>query len=217
MKKLSILILMVAVSLTCVLVVHAQAAETLWMQADTTDYKTNETVTVTLHAISATPVQGFTAQIRYDPACLEPVNGTSPISGMSGLALPQAPGLADVSFASTTPLTANGLLAEVHFTALKGCQTRLYIETAALVVRNESGFAAPVSGVNINHDEVTLNVDNAQGSPQPTSPGESVLPLAPTVFSETKPINWQMILWLGLAGVLVASILGLYKVAGSRQ
>jgi len=37
----------------------------------------------------------------------------------------------DGSYASTTPQTVNGVLAEVRFTALQGCQTGLYLESAA--------------------------------------------------------------------------------------
>ena len=172
MRFFSVLILFVIFSFTSVLTVNAQAAEIIWIQANTTTYKTGETVTATINAITAMPIQGFTAQIRYDPACLQPVNATSPISGMNGLAVPQASGLVDASFASTTPQTANGVLAEVRFTALKGCQTNLTIETAALVIRNESGFAAPLTGVSIDNKAVVLNIDSAVGTPQPVVSGE---------------------------------------------
>jgi hypothetical protein len=220
MKNLSALILFVVLSLASVTMAHAQTAETLWLQSNSAAYKTRETVTVTINAISATPIQGFTAQIRYDPACLQPEKGTSPIPGMNGLAVPQEAGLADVSFASTTPQMAHGLLAELQFTALKGCQTSLKLESAALVIRNESGFATPVTGVNIDQNAVLLNIDSAVGNPQPEVSGASesdasVLPLAPTVFPEKKPINWRLAGWLALAGVVVTFIIGLYKFMGS--
>jgi len=171
MKIFSALMLFVALSLASVFAVSAQTAETLWIQTNTTAYKTGETVTVMINGITATPIQGFTAQIRYDPACLQPINSTSPISGMNGLAVPQALGLADVSFASTTPQTANGVLAEVRFTALKGCQTSLVVETAALVIRNESGFAAPITGVKVDQNAIALNIDSAVGNPQRVTTG----------------------------------------------
>ncbi len=211
MKKLFALILFVVVSLSSVVTVNAQTAESLWIQANGTSYKTNETASIMINGISTTPIQGFTAQIRYDPACLQPVNSTSPISGMNGLAVPQASGLADVSFASTTPQTANGVLAEVRFTALKGCQTSLNIESAALVVRNESGFAVPVSGVNINQNPIVLNIDSTVGTPQPEATGESVLPLAPTAPHGPKHFNWIVALSLALGGVLIIFIIGLFK------
>ena len=107
MKIFSTLILIVVLSLASFFIVNAQTAETIWLQASTTTYKTNETVTITINGISATPIQGFTAQIRYDPSCLQPVNSISPISGMNGLAVPQEAGLVDASFASTTPQVAN--------------------------------------------------------------------------------------------------------------
>jgi len=212
MKIFSALILFVVVSLTSVFTVKAQTAETFWIQTNTTAYKTKETVTVTINAISATPIQGFNAQVRYDPSCLQPVNGTSPIPGMNGLAVPQVSGLADASFASTTPQMANGVLAELRFTALKGCQTSLNLETAALVVRNESGFAVPITGVNINQNAIALNIDSEVGSPQPEVSEASALPLVPTNSPESKPVNWRMIGLLALVVILITFIIGLFAV-----
>jgi hypothetical protein len=143
--------------------VSAQSAESIWLEANTMAYKTGETVIVTVKANSATPIQGFTFQIRYDPACLQPTNAASPIQGMNGLYLPQTEGLVDASFASTTPQTANGVLAEVHFSALAGCQTNLILESAGLAIRDASGFAAPLPGVAVSEQNVALNIDHAVG------------------------------------------------------
>ena len=214
MRFFSVLILFIVFSFMSVFNVNAQAAESIWIQANTTSYKTGETVTVTINALAATPVQGFTAQIRYDPACLQPVNATSPITGMNGLAVPQASGLVDASFASTTPQTANGVLAEVRFTALKGCQTNLTIETAALVIRNESGFAAPLTGVSIDQNAVVLNIDSAVGNPQPVGSGESVLPLAPTILPEPEPVNWWVVVLLVLlVGIAITTVVVVLKLS----
>lgn len=215
MKKIFASLMLVALSLTIALTVNAQAAESIWLQADTTTYKTKETIIVTVNGISATPIQGFTAQIRYDPACLEPVNSVSPISGMNGLPVPQVSGLADLSFASTTPQMANGALAEVRFTALKGCQTSLHMESAALVIRNESGFAAPIPGVNVTQNSIAVNIDSTMGIPQPTASGNSALSLAPNSFPKTQPLDWKVIAWASMAGVLVLFVAGLYKLMGS--
>ena len=217
MKYFSALILFIALSFTLVFPVNAQAAESIWIQANPAAYKTGETVTATINAFSATPIQGFTAQIRYDPACLQPVNATSPISGMNGLAVPQASGLVDASFASTTPQTANGVLAEVRFTALKGCQTNLAIETAALVIRNESGFAAPLTGITVDQKTVVLNIDSAVATPQAPQPasGESVLPLAPTVLpQQSSPINWWVVVLLVLlVGIAITTVVVVFKLS----
>jgi len=125
MKSTTALILAIILSFSFVFTAHAQTSESIWLTASTTSFKTGETVTVLVNAASVTQIQGFTFQIRYDPACLKPVNAASPISGMNGLGLPQTPGLVDASFASTVPQTANGVLAEVRFEALGGCQTKL--------------------------------------------------------------------------------------------
>ena len=212
MKKLSLLFLLVVVSLVSVGTAQAQAAESLWIQTNTTAYKTNETVTVTINGTSATPIQGFTAQIRYDPSCLQPESGTSPISAMNGLAVPQQSGLADVSFASTTPQTANGMLAELRFKTLKSCQTSLTVESAAMVVRSEAGLAVPIPGIQINQTPLMLSIDGAKGNPQPEQSGESVLPLAPTITSKTSAIPWRTIGLLSLAGVVLSFIVGLFVV-----
>ena len=212
MKKLSLLALLVIISLVSVGTAQAQAAESLWIQTNATAYKTNETVMVTVNGNSATPIQGFTAQIRYDPSCLQPESGTSPISGMNGLAVPQQAGIADVSFASTTPQSATGVLAELRFKTLKGCQTNLTVESAALVVRSEAGLAVPIAGINIDQTPLMLNIDNAEGNPQPEIVGDSVLPLAPTVTSKASAIPWRTIGLLSLAGVILSFIIGLFVV-----
>lgn len=211
MKSFSRLILFIVLSCTSVFAVNAQTAHAIWMQTNTSAYKTGETVTVLLNGASATPIQGFTAQIRYDPACLQPVNSTSPIPGMNGLAVPQVSGMVDASFASTTPQVVNGVLAEIRFTTLKGCQTSLTIETAALVIRNESGFAVPLTGVTINQNAIGLNIDSAVGISQPLESGESVLPLAPTIFPEPKPVKWLSVVWLALMAGIVIFIIVVYK------
>lgn len=181
----------------------AQTAESIWLTASTTAYKTGETVLVTLNTSSATSIQGFTFQIRYDPSCLRPVNASSPIPGMNGLPLPQLTGLVDGSYASTTPQTVSGILAEVRFTALKGCETGLYLESAALAVRNAEGFAAPLSGVTVGERNVSISVDNEVGTTQPSQPESgSVLPLDPPEADRGIP-GWMLI---GLALAILAGL-----------
>ena len=195
--------------------VSAQTAESIWLTASTTAYKTGETVLVTLNASSATPIQGFTFQIRYDPACLRPVSASSPIPGMTGLPLPQLTGLADGSYASTTPQIANGILAEVTFTALKGCQTGLMLESAALAIRNVDGFAAPLSGVLIGERNVSLYIDKEVGvaqAPQP-EPG-STLPLNPPEVDHRIP---GRMIEIGIAILVGLLTFGAYKLFRLRM
>jgi hypothetical protein len=181
-KSFTTFLLAIIFTFAAVFKVNAQSAETIWLTASTTAYKTGETVIVMVNAISGTLVQGFTFQIRYDPACLQPVNATSPISGMNGLQLPQTTGLVDASFASTTPQTVNGVLAEVRFVTLSGCQTNLTLESAALAIRNASGFAAPLAGVAVGEKNVALNIDKAIG----TSATQPVVG-TPLILGETPP------------------------------
>lgn len=198
----------VATLLTLALVVNvsAQSTESIWLTANTTAFKTGETVVVTVNAASATPIQGFTFQIRYDPACLRPTNASSPIPGMNGLPLPQLIGLADGSYASTTPQTINGVLAEVRFTALKGCQTNLMLESAALAIRNEAGFAAPLPGVTLGEKNIALNIDKEVVEPQAGQPvSGALLQLTPPPATNQGIPGW-------LIGVLTVLLVvgGLY-------
>ena len=141
-----------------------------------------------LNANSATPIQGFTFQIRYDPACLRPVNASSPIPGMNGLPLPQLTGQVDGTYASTTPQTVNGLLAEVRFISLGGCQTNLSLESAALAIRNAEGFAAPLTSVTIGEKNIALNIDKEVAAAQSAQPiSGSILPLDPPATEQGIP------------------------------
>jgi len=180
---------------------RAQAPESVWLAADTTAYQSGDTVVVTVNGQSATPIQGFTFQIRYDPACLKPVNAASPIAGMNGLLLPQTSGLVDASFASTTPQTANGVLAEVQFLSLAACQTNLVLESAALAIRNQSGFAAPLSGIGTGARSVALNIGPGTGAAKPTQPVVGT-PLPLGVETTSSP---NLVLWGGL--ILVVMLL----------
>jgi hypothetical protein len=162
-RHIASLIILTVICILAATPALAQSPESIWLIASTTSFKTGETVIVTIHAESSTPIQGFTFQIRYDPACLKPLNAASPIPGMNGLLLPQSPGLADASFASTTPQAVSGALAEVRFTALGGCQTALILESAALAIRNESGFAAPLPGVTVGENTISIFIDPAPG------------------------------------------------------
>src|SRR6266498_1391755 len=184
MKSVTVLLLAILLTFTVVISVSAQTTEGIWLTANNTAYKTGETVIVSLNASSATPIQGFTFQIRYDPACLKAVNASSTVPGMNALPLPQISGLADGSYASTSPQTVNGVLAEVRFTALKGCQTNLILESAALAIRNESGFAAALPGVTVDEKNVALIIDKEVVDVQATEPvSGAVLPLDPPVLA----------------------------------
>lgn len=165
MKKFA-LTLIALICLFVVIPVKAQSAESIWITASTNSFKTGETVIVTVNGSSATPIQGLTFQIKFDPACLQAVNAASPIPGMNGLSLPQLSGLVDASFASTTPQVANGILAEVRFITLGACQTNVTLESAALVIKNESGFAAPLAGVALGEKSLPFTVSAEKGTSQ---------------------------------------------------
>ncbi|MEW6086342.1 MAG: cohesin domain-containing protein [Chloroflexota bacterium] len=188
----------------------AQSLESIWLTASTTEYKTGETVLVTVNAASSTPIQGFTFQIRYDPACLRPVNASSPVPGMNGLPLPQLAGVVDGSYASTAPQIVNGILAEVRFIALKGCQTNLALESAALAVRDGNGFAAPLASVIVGERNVSLFIDPEVGVAQTPSESGSILPLEPPA-EEPVSITGGVIGFL-LILLILGVLFGMYQV-----
>ena len=196
----------------------AQTAESIWLTASTTTYKTGETVIIAFNASSVTPIQGFTFKIRYDPSCLEPVNASSPIPGMNGLPLPQLTGLVDGSYASTTPQAVNGILAEVRFTALKGCQTGLYLEDAALVIRDAEGFAIPVSGVSIGEQNVSLYIDKEVGVANSSQlESGSILPLEPPKADQGIPMWAIGIISVLLVGLLMFGVYMLFRIRKSYK
>ena len=209
MKRIIPILLAILIALIGIRTAYAQGAETIWLSAVNTSYKTGETVLVTVNASSATPVQGFTFQIRYDPECLRPVNASSPIAGMNGLQLPQLTGLVDGSYASTTPQTINGALAEVRFTALQGCDTSLYLESAALAIRNVEGFAAPLLSVLVGERNVSLFIDNevvTQVAPQDSG---SMLALEPPEPEGGTPIGCIVAV---IAILIAVGLFGVYRV-----
>ena len=220
MKYTNALALALVLILSIVTSVGAQPAESIWLATNTLAYKTGETVIVTVNAASATPIQGFTFQIRYDPACLQPKNASSPIQSMNGLSLPQTEGLVDASFASTTPQTINGVLAEVHFLTLAGCQTNLTLESAGLAIRNASGFAAPLPGVTIGEKNIILNIDSAIGESQANQPLLGTpLALGPAQPTNTGSRSWTTALWIILAvvGGTIGIMFVFYKLWQSRS
>ena len=205
MKHVAAISLAILMAFALVWGVHAQSTDSIWLTASTTAYKTGETVIVSVNATAGTPVQGFTFQIRYDPACLKPTNASSPVAGMNGLPLPQISGQVDGSYASTSPQVVNGVLAEVYFQALAGCQTNLILESAALAIRNPEGFAAPVPGVVIVGNSVALNIDKEVGVAQPVQQTGANLPLEPTIFETTNEGKYGWLISLIAALIVVGA------------
>lgn len=169
---------LIAFLLACILsfgtlstnMVSAQAAETIWMETDKDSYNAGETVIVTLQAISATPFQGFTFKLRYDPACLEPSVPGSRLAGLNYMPVPQKAGLVSGIFANTSPLTANGALAEVKFKILTSCQSTLNLENATLNASDASGLPVSIQGIGLGTSSLLISTGGAQAlAPEPAS------------------------------------------------
>ncbi|MFN3491899.1 MAG: hypothetical protein ACK40V_06730, partial [Anaerolineales bacterium] len=64
MKKITPILFALILSFIFVIPVRAQTPEAIWITAETLSFKTGETVILNVYANSATPIQGFTFQIR---------------------------------------------------------------------------------------------------------------------------------------------------------
>ncbi len=219
MKKTLLLLFLLPLLLFAVIPAQAQQPESIWIESPSLAYKTKEVVVVSINAISAIPIQGFTFQIRYDPACLEPMNASSPIAGMNGLQLPQSTGLMDATFASTTPQNVSGVIAEASFTTLGACNTNLYLESAALAILNEEGFAAPLTNIAITQREVTLAVDGAIADTQEYIPVGTPLPLSMAETASAPNDNNFLFIFIALGGLGLSLIVGalVYAYLGKKN
>ena len=136
-----------------------------------------------------------------------------PTTGCVGLAAPVPGSIFSVTLLApvTMPLTAtakpdwlrtaNGVLAEVQFLSLAACQTNLVLESAALAIRNQSGFAAPLSGIATGAKSVALNIGPGTGAAKPTQPLVGT-PLPLGVETTSSP---NLVLWGGI--ILVVMLL----------
>lgn len=201
MKRIATLLIL-TLCLFLTVPVQAQTPESIWVTSSADSFKTGETLIVTVHAASGTPIQGFTFQLGYDPACLRPLNAASPITGMNGLLLPQSNGLVDATFASTAPQMANGILAEVRFETLGACQTNLKLESASLAIKNESGFAAPLDGVTVEEKIIPLTISGEQGTVQDLPLLGTPLPLG-SESEASSSLSSEMVLVLAIIGAFI--------------
>ena len=87
MKRLTTLLLAALFIFGAYSGVKAQSAGTIWIETNQTTFSAGDTITVTLKANSAAPIQGLTFQLRYDPACLQPGTPTSLLSGLNPLSV----------------------------------------------------------------------------------------------------------------------------------
>jgi hypothetical protein len=161
------LISMALIALNCILLVNpvkAQSVESIWISTSTNSFITGETVIVSVNGASATPIQGFTFQLGYDPACLKPISVTSPVLSMNSLSLPQLDGLVDESFMSTTPQFVNSVLADVRFITLGACQTNVELRSAAFIVTDGSGYSAPLPGVEFSKEGIVITIREDKGA-----------------------------------------------------
>ena len=218
MKHLTALFLALLLSFITAWGVGAQAANSIWMEINQQTYNPGDDVIVSINANSVTPIQGLSFQIRYDPACLQPGTPAGQLPGLNYLSVPQTEGLVDAIFASTTPLSANGALAQIRFKTLAACQTSLNLEKASLSVLDTSKMAVPLPGISLGTSSAALNANTANqpiSTPEinPTSteqasptPSANTMPTRAAPSVSVRPLN-------GLV-VPIAMVLGLFFLVG---
>ncbi|MBE0670787.1 MAG: hypothetical protein IH588_09380, partial [Anaerolineales bacterium] len=79
----------------------------------------------------------------------------------------------------------------------------LTLESAALAIRNESGFAAPLASVTVGEKNVALNIDKEKGVSQNLPLSGTPLPLGPNGLETSSTLPTGTIVVLGVIGVLV--------------
>ena len=212
MKQLTALFFALILMFGNIFAVSAQAAETIWMETSKEAYAPGETITVILKANTATPIQGFTFQLRYDPSCLQPNTPTSQLAGLNYMSVPQATGLVDAIFASTTPVSANGALAQVDFSTLASCQTSLNLENATLATANASGIAAPLPGISLGTSSLVLNVGGSDAAAAPQAGSTAAVSPTPTSSPTSNPLTWLLlplailVALVVLAGLIILAV-----------
>ena len=189
MKTLATYLLAFMLSIVSFLPAHAQAAESIWMEVDKDSFNAGETITVTLNAISSTPIQGFSFKLSFDPACMEPSQPVSLLQGLNYMSVPQTSGMVNAIFASSTKITANGALAKVSFTAKSACQTSINLTKASLVVENADGLAASLPGINlgVSSQQITVTGDSAPAADATAQSGGNPAPVSTAVETQNPP------------------------------
>lgn len=147
MKRIiSLLIIIGLLTLFQIRPASAQSANNLSLTASTPNVASGQNLLVTLQGNVSTPSQGFSLQLRYDPACLQLLKHT-PTGLLPADAFPvetKADGLLDVAYTllgGAKTFSGSGALLEIEFKTLKTCQTNLSLESAKLMASNEQGLA----------------------------------------------------------------------------
>jgi hypothetical protein len=167
-------------SLALVLPVTAQSGDGVWIEVDQQTFRVSEIATIIVYGNASVPIQGYTFQLRYDPACLQFKKTTNLVNNMNSSPLPEEPGLVDETFYSTTPQSVNGQLTEVTFATISPCAASIALENAALVVLDAAKMPQPLQ-LSLSASELTLAVNG------PIEPG-SILP-GPDMSQTSIPVE----------------------------
>ena len=189
----------------------AQTAETIWITTDKVTFSGDEPVRVMILANSATPIQGFSFRLQYDPACLQVKSSDKSIAQLSNMSMKQEPGIVEGIYTSTEPITINGQLVEVQFVGIKECTTALQLASASLMALNADRIAVELEGITVDKTPVNIGFSSASSQPAATAQSIAVLDDPNQVITEdptAQAAPGSMLTWyLVGGGALIALLL----------
>lgn len=210
---------------------YAQSPESITISSRVVEQNQQTQVEVVIAATSATPIQGISFLIKYDPDCLRPSGMRSLVLNLNNTSMPQSESAVEGIFTSTDPLPANGNMVMVTFIPAAACQTELALEKAQLIVLNNEGLAQPLIGVSVDKSPVPVSISQEQVSAEPQatenlsviaditpSPEKGAQTALPTVEGKktgSNPLTSLVFIGAGIlllfAGILTALIIVLVR------
>lgn len=165
-----ILILLLALALPATALAAAPAQnpgqpQSVWVTSNMAAVGANQTLRVSINANSATPIQGLSFSLRYDPACLAVQGSQIVLDGLSNMSMKQPAGMVEGIYTSTSPLQANGELVAITFSGLKPCETQLALEAASLMMLDENRMAVVQDGIGISGALLPVSIVAAAVNP----------------------------------------------------
>jgi len=163
------------VALAVATIASTYTGNSIWIASKSANgASVGQQITIDIYATVAEPAHGFSAQIRYDPDCLELTDqhAAGLFADAGGFNAPQQDKtLVDMVYTllgAVPGVMGEGLLAEVIFKVKKDCQSVIYLEKASLLARDDKGIAHVVPGTQLKDTSVQLN-NLASNIPAPVS------------------------------------------------
>ncbi len=198
--------------------VAAETADSVWIESEQQFLQVGETITITVRTSVSVPLQGYTFQLGYDPACLQLQETTNLISGMNSLPTPEETGFVEATYFSAVPQVIDTALATVSFVVLSACDTVITLQDVNLTIPAPDGMPVklvldiPVSGISFSFGGIQVLATNTPppltsptNIPQSTStPGQTAsTPTSPTTPPPPPSLSsWFFVLMTSAVGIM---------------